>query len=92
MTRSVYMYILVYMSIQYTIRNIPPNVDKALKKRAKISRKSFNQIVVDELTKTLKKPDTATFDWLANTMTKADAKKFDEAQDDLNKPDPDFWK
>jgi hypothetical protein len=34
---------------QYTIRNIPPLVDRYLRKRAKISGKSLNQVVIDEL-------------------------------------------
>jgi hypothetical protein len=34
---------------QYTIRNIPEPVDRYLRKRAKISGKSLNQVVIEEL-------------------------------------------
>lgn len=35
---------------QYTIRNIPPSVDRYLRKRAEISGLSLNQTIVNELT------------------------------------------
>ncbi len=34
---------------QYTIRNIPAPVDRYLRRRAQISGKSLNQVVIDEL-------------------------------------------
>ena len=34
---------------QYTIRNIPAPVDRYLRKRAKLSGRSLNQVIVDEL-------------------------------------------
>lgn len=37
------------MSIQLTIRNLPEPVDLYLRKKAKLSNKSLNQIVIDEL-------------------------------------------
>lgn len=78
-------------SIQYTIRNIPPEVDNTLKRRARITGKSFNQVVVDELSRNVAKTTHSKFDWLINTMSLGEAKKFDEALADLNRPDPDFW-
>lgn len=36
-------------AIQYTIRNVPPKVDRYYKKLAKISGKSLNQVVLDNL-------------------------------------------
>ncbi len=38
-------------SIQYTIRNIPPRVDKVLRSRAKKQGKSFNATLVESLQK-----------------------------------------
>lgn len=38
---------MVYATKQLTIRNLPPNLDRALRKRANISGKSINQIVID---------------------------------------------
>lgn len=37
------------MSITLTIRNLPESVDLYLRKKAKLSNKSLNQIVIDEL-------------------------------------------
>lgn len=34
---------------QYTIRNIPEPVDRYLRKRARLSNKSLNQVIIDEL-------------------------------------------
>lgn len=34
---------------QYTVRNIPEPVNRYLRKRAKISGKSLNQVIIDEL-------------------------------------------
>ena len=36
-------------AIQYTIRNVPPKVDRYYRKLAKISGKSLNQVVIDDL-------------------------------------------
>jgi len=81
------------MAIQYTLRNIPTAVDKALKKKAKRLNKSFNQTVVDELiASTLNTSNKSSFDWLANTLTDNDAEEFDQTIKDLNISDPEFWK
>jgi hypothetical protein len=37
---------------QYTIRGIPPEVDRALRNKAAQLKVSLNQLVVDELTRT----------------------------------------
>ncbi len=36
-------------TLQYTIRNIPEPVDRYLRKRAQLSGKSLNQVIIDEL-------------------------------------------
>lgn len=90
----VYMYTITLMAIQYTIRNIPPSVDRALRRRAKITRRSFNQTVIDELSKNFPKTSARSsdrFGWLANTMTAEDAAIFDSTITELNKPDNGFW-
>ena len=35
---------------QYTIRGVPPEVDRALRKKANSRKQSLNQLIVDELT------------------------------------------
>ncbi len=58
--------------IQYTIRNIPPTVDRVIRKRSKQSGKSFNQTVVDLLSLqtfgTTQPPLDSNFDWLYGAM------------------------
>ena len=79
--------------IQYTIRNIPPEVDRVIRKRAKQSGKSFNQTVVDLLSLqsfgTLEPPAEDNFDWLYGVNTLDEA--FDEAIADLSKIDKTLW-
>jgi len=51
---------------QYTIRNIPPAVDSYLRKRARISGQSLNQVVIDELSQKVSLPDedlVSRLDW-----------------------------
>ena len=36
--------------VQYTIRGIPPDVDRALRRKALQRKQSLNQIIVEELT------------------------------------------
>jgi hypothetical protein len=80
-------------NIQYTIRNIPPVVDKIIRKRSKQNGKSFNQTVVDLLAlQTLGSTEIKVdnnFDWLfgANTLDKT----FDAAIKDLSRIDEQLW-
>lgn len=80
--------------IQYTIRNIPPAVDKVIKKRSKQTGKSFNQTVVDLLSLqtfgTTKVPTDDNFDWLFGANTLDDS--FDEAIKDLSQIDEKLWR
>lgn len=83
------MYTLMSMAIQYTIRNIPPEVDNALKRKARLTKKSFNQVVVDELqSSVLKSGYTTDFEWFFGSMQADEA--FDAAIAELSKPDTDF--
>lgn len=84
----------VYMAtIQYTIRNIPPSVDKVIRKRSKQTGKSFNQTVVDLLTLqtfgTTEVPSDNNFDWLFNKNTLDQA--FDDAIDCMSQVDKELW-
>ena len=35
--------------IQYTVRGVPPELDRALRRKAALRRKSLNQIILEEL-------------------------------------------
>jgi plasmid stability protein len=69
-------------SIQYTIRNVPPEVDRILRARARKTGKSFNSTIVDSISRgTLQKKDT-TFDKFYRAsakLTKKDHQAFDES-------------
>lgn len=79
--------------IQYTIRNIPPVVDRVIRKRSKQSGKSFNQTVVDLLALqtvgTTNPLHEDNFDWLYGADTLDES--FDEAIRDLSKIDEKLW-
>jgi len=36
-------------TLQYTIRNIPADVDRVIRKKAKLSGKSINQVIIDDM-------------------------------------------
>jgi len=52
-------------AIQYTIRSVPEPVDRYLRKRARQSGKSLNQIIIEELSGKAALPTTAVQDALA---------------------------
>jgi len=79
--------------IQYTIRDIPPSVDRVIRKRAQQQGTSFNRTVVDLLSlqvfgTTEPKEDT-NFDWLFKQNT-LDA-DFDQAVTELSQVDEALW-
>ena len=79
--------------IQYTIRNVPPEVDQVIRKRVKESGDSFNQTVVDLLTMqtfgSKTPPPEDNFDWFFGALTLDDG--FDEAIKEMSRPDPEMW-
>jgi len=80
-------------NIQYTIRNIPKPLDSVIRKRSKISGKSFNQTVVELLSLqafgTKEPPTDNNFDWLYNKNTLDES--FDEVIEDISKVDKKIW-
>ena len=60
---------------QYTIRNIPAEVDRYLRQRAHLSGLSLNQVVVDELSEKVSKPSAdlvSSLDWFIGNGTIGD--------------------
>jgi len=47
-------------TVQYTIRSIPEPVDNYLRKRARQSGKSLNQVIIDELSEKVASPTATT--------------------------------
>jgi len=77
--------------VQYTVRGIPPEVDRALRTKAARRKQSLNQVIVDELTAaTTGVRRKADFDDLVGKWT-ADP-GFDEIISAQRKIDPDKWK
>jgi hypothetical protein len=82
---------LAHEAIQYTIRGVPPDVDRALRKRAAHLKLSLNQLVVDELTRaTLGRPRRSDFSELVGQWTPDPA--FDEVIAAQRQIDWDKWK
>jgi hypothetical protein len=67
---------------QYTIRSVPPKVDQALRKHARKTGKSLNEVALEALAKGTGVTQEATFDdldWFIGGQS-LDAKSFDEAE------------
>jgi hypothetical protein len=79
--------------MQYTIRGVPPAVDAALRKRARVTGKSLNQVVIEALAEgvgvnLLRK--RRNLDDIAGTWI--EDKAFDEAIAAQDQIDWDMWK
>lgn len=72
-------------STQYTIRSVPPKVDKALRQQARKNGQSLNETIVNALAKAAGVDTNATYndlDWLIGSHTLDDS--FDQAQNWLD--------
>jgi len=82
------------MSTQYTLRAIPPVVDRALRRRARQEAKSLNTVAVEALARGLEldaKPVRHTdLDGLIGTWQEDPA--FDRAVAEFERIDADVWK
>lgn len=80
--------------MQYTIRGIPPAVDKALRRRAKASGKSLNEAAIDALTEgagvTVEPRKRRDLSDIVGTWVEDPA--FDAAIADQQRIDDDIWK
>lgn len=77
---------------QVTIRNVPPHVDAALRKRARDEGKSLNAVMVEALSREFDAPEKRTFrdlSWLAGTWVEDPA--FDEAIAAQDVVDEEMW-
>jgi hypothetical protein len=76
---------------QYTIRGVPPEVDRALRQKAAKLKQSLNQVIVDELTRaTLGRPRLADFSDLVGRWTPDPG--FDETLGSQRQIDWEKWK
>ena len=77
--------------VQYTIRGVPPDVDRALREKAAQLKRSLNQIVVEELTRaTIGRSRRSDFSGLVGQWTPDPA--FDEVIASQRQIDWENWK
>ena len=78
-------------SVQYTVRGIPREVDRALRQKAARRKQSLNQVILDELTAaTVQGARRADFSDLVGRWTPDPS--FDEILAAQRQIDPDKWK
>jgi hypothetical protein len=78
-------------SLQYTIRGVPPEVDRVLRKKAARRKQSLNQVILDELSAaTLGKAKKADFSDLVGQWTPDP--QFDEIIESQRRIDREKWK
>lgn len=81
-------------STQYTIRNIPGELDAKLRAKAQREKKSLNRLVIDQLSNSISKPTQPQqvgndYDDLVGSWVNDPG--FDEAMSDLRTIDPKDW-
>jgi hypothetical protein len=81
-------------TIQYTLRNVPERVDQTLRRRAKESGLSFNQVLIDALTVGAGETSRPRRDLseVVGSLSKREAARMDEEIRLQRQPDPGLWK
>jgi plasmid stability protein len=79
--------------MQYTIRNIPPRVDRALRERARREGKSLNEVATEALARGLDLEDQPVRrrDLTAIAGSWVRDREVDRALDEQRRIDPDLW-
>ncbi len=80
--------------MQYTLRDVPPNLDRAVRRRARQARKSLNQVLLDALLGAfgLTREPPRQRDLSDVSGTWRDDAKFDEVIREQRRIDPDLWR
>jgi hypothetical protein len=79
--------------MQYTLRNIPPELDRALKARAKQLGQSVNQVAVEALARSVGQPvRRRSLHGMPGAWTKKEAKDFDRFLSARRRIDEELWK
>ncbi len=79
---------------QYTLRNIPQEVDRVLKRKSQETGKSFNQVAIDALTEGTQVRVRSRRDLsdIAGTLLPEEARKLEAEIKRQHQIDPDMWK
>ncbi len=80
--------------MQYTLRDVPLNLDRAVRRRARQTRKSLNQVLIDALLRAfgLTREPARQRDLSDVTGTWQDDPEFDEIVREQRRVDRDLWK
>lgn len=79
--------------MQYTIRNISPDLDRALKARAKNAGKSVNELVLEALAHSVGQPvRRRSLRSMPGAWSKNEAAAFDAFLDEHRSIDRELWK
>jgi plasmid stability protein len=79
--------------MQYTIRNIPPELDRAVKARARQLGKSLNQFVLEALAQGLGQPvRRRNLRNMPGSWSRREAAEFDRFLEDHRQIDEALWK
>ncbi len=77
-------------TVQLTVRGVPEDVVRVLRKRAELSGQSLNKTLVNQLSKGVPKQGKQdVFEELFGANTLGD--DFDEILKEMRKPDPKLW-
>jgi hypothetical protein len=78
---------------QYTIRNIPPDLDKAIKARAERLGKSVNQVALEALANAVERPvKKRSLRDMPGAWSKSEAERFDRFLREHRAIDDELWK
>ena len=79
---------------QYTVRGVPPEVDRALREKCRREHRSLNDVVIETLRSAVLPPgeivERHDLDDLAGTWE--EAPEFDEAIEEQSRVDEDAWR
>lgn len=79
--------------MQYTVRSIPPDVDRALKARARQLDKSVNQVVIEALAQSLEQPvRRRNLRDMPGQWSREEARAFDKFLSSVRVVDEGLWK
>jgi hypothetical protein len=79
--------------MQYTLRNVPPEVDRALKAQAKQLGKSVNQVAVEALARSVGQPvRVRSLRGMPGRWTKKDAAGLDAFLAEHRRIDDELWR
>ena len=78
--------------VQYTVRGVPPEVDRTLRQKAARKKQSLNEVILEELSLATvgRRPRRVDFSDVVGTW--APDPEFDEALAAQRHIDPDMWK